>query len=65
MQLGGHRALSRNYGDFFERYRAALGLECFNTADVETLVAIGRELEREDKNVWEVPVRVADRQPLR
>jgi hypothetical protein len=52
---------SHNYGDCWERYRMALQLEaCFSAEDIDRLIMIARQLIREGKEVWEVPVRVAD-----
>ena len=47
---------SGNLGDLWERYRAALQLECFSSDDANVIVAIGRRLHRESKSAWEVPV---------
>jgi hypothetical protein len=51
-------SMSSNYGDIWERYAAQLALECFNAKEVTDIVAIGRRLEREGKNPWEIPVKV-------
>lgn len=50
--------LPSNYGDLFERYKAALALECFDNADITVMVAIAKRLQAEGKPIWEVPVRI-------
>jgi hypothetical protein len=47
---------SGNLGNLWERYAAALQLECFTAHEVAVVVAIGRRLRDEGKNAWEVPV---------
>jgi len=49
---------SSNLGNLWERYAAALGIECFSNVDVEVLVTIGKRLRDEGKPIWEVPVKI-------
>jgi hypothetical protein len=59
-QRAAQRAISEssNFGNLWERYAAALSLECFDSADVEVIVAIGRRLRDEGRPIWEVPVEI-------
>jgi hypothetical protein len=48
--------LSSNFGAIWERYEMQLQLECFDAAEVQQLVAIGKWLVHEGRDAWEVPV---------
>jgi hypothetical protein len=52
--------MSSNYGDVWERYATQLQIECFDADEVRRIVLIGKRLEREGKNAWEIPVVNAD-----
>jgi len=51
---------SGNFGDLWDRYRAALQLECFSAEDVHVIVTIGRKLHNDGKNAWEIPVALGE-----
>ena len=53
---------SSNYGNFWERYRGELRIEGFTAEEIASIVMIGQHLEKEGKNVWEVPVEVKFRE---